>query len=266
MADSPWLLRIALLGIGLAIIVAVYLWSVVRRRRQRRYPRMSHPRQTARHAHEHDFGPDPTNDEVGEVRVRKIEPLVDLPVVKNEAAITDHSAPMPTPDPPAEAKPTRSRKRKPKASQLALSLDAEDRGGAPAPTLLALYLRPSHDQAFKGPDIVRVAQSVGLRHGELQIFHHYGAGDLITEKPLFSLADMFEPGHFELDRMPTFQTPGLTMFLNLPTALDGAVAFELFLNTAQRLTESLNANLFSAPQNALDSLAIERMRRIAAQF
>ena len=66
--------------------------------------------------------------------------------------------------------------------------------------------------------------------------------------------------------MPAFQTPGLTMFLNLPTALDGAVAFELFLNTAQRLTESLDANLFSAPQNALDSLAIERMRRIAAQF
>ena len=264
MAESPWLLRLTLLGIGLAIIVAFYLWSVVHRRRQRRYPRMSHPRQTARHEHAQDFGPDPTDAEVGAVRVRKIEPLVDLPVVKNDAAIAEHAAPIP--DPPADPRPTRSRKRKPKAAQLALSLDAEDRGGAPEPTLLALYLRPSHDSAFRGLDIVRAAQSVGLRHGELQIFHHYGAGDLITEKPLFSLADMFEPGHFELDRMPVFQTPGLTMFLNLPTALDGAVAFELFLNTAQRLTESLNANLFSAPQNALDSLAIERMRRIAAQF
>ena len=266
MAESPWLLRITLFGIGLAIIVAVYLWSVVRRRRQRRYPRMSHPRQTARREHEQDFSPDPTDAEVGAVRVRKIEPLVDLPVVKNEAAIAERSAPTPAPDPPTEARPTRSRKRKPKASQLALSLDGEDRGGAPEPTLLALYLRPSHDAAFKGLDIMRAAQSVGLRHGELQIFHHYGAGDLITEKPLFSLADMFEPGHFELDRMPAFQTPGLTMFLNLPTALDGAVAFELFLNTAQRLTESLDANLFSAPQNALDSLAIERMRRTAAHF
>lgn len=264
MAESPWLLRITLLGIGLALIVAVYLWSVVRRRRQRRYPRMSHPRQTARH--EQDFGSDPTDEEVGEVRVRKIEPLVDLPVVKNEAAIAEPTTPKSPRDPPAEARPTRARKRKPKAAQLALSLGADDRGGAPEPTLVALYLRPSHDDAFKGLDIVRAAQSVGLRHGELQIFHHYGAGDLITEKPLFSLADMFEPGHFDLDRMPTFQTPGLTMFLNLPTALDGAVAFELFLNTAQRLTESLNANLFSAPQSALDSLAIERMRRTAAQF
>ena len=44
------------------------------------------------------------------------------------------------------------------------------------------------------------------------------------------------------------------------------VSFELFLNTAQRLTESLSGVLYADPKTPLDSPRIEEMRKIAAEF
>jgi cell division protein ZipA len=108
--------------------------------------------------------------------------------------------------------------------------------------------------------------SVGLRYGDMDIFHHFGAGDLRTELPLFSVANMMEPGHFDLHDIETFATAGLAMFLRLPSSLDGAVAFELFLNTAQRLAEALSGDLYGAPKKLLDGTAIDKMRQLAAPF
>ena len=48
--------------------------------------------------------------------------------------------------------------------------------------------------------------------------------------------------------------------------LDGPVAFELFLSTAQRLAEGLQAELLVEPKTPLDSASIDHLRRIAAQF
>ena len=77
---------------------------------------------------------------------------------------------------------------------------------------------------------------------------------------------MVEPGYFDLDRVDSLSTPGLAMFLQLPGPLDGAVAFELFLNTAQRLAETLSADLYSAPKALLDGVTIDKMRRQANPY
>jgi len=108
--------------------------------------------------------------------------------------------------------------------------------------------------------------SVGLRFGAMDIFHHFGAGDLRTESPLFSVANMVEPGHFDLHDLDSFSTPGLALILRLPGSLDGAVAFELFLNTAQRLAEALSGDLYGDPKKLLDSTAIDKLRQLAAPF
>ncbi len=217
------------------------------------------------------------------MRVRKIEPEADLPAIKNEAAAErpPQVTEKPTPakkreDRTAAAPGPRSRRNRGKTTQMDLGFDetalvapelVPERPLAPAePIILTLYLRPRHGPAFVGPSIVRNANVVGLRHGNLQIFHHFGAGDLRTDEPLFSLANMFEPGNFDLQRIEAFQTAGLVMFLNLPAALDGPVSFELFLNTAQRLAEGLHGELLTDPQTPLDSTAIEQMRRAAAAF
>ncbi|MGE0373185.1 MAG: cell division protein ZipA C-terminal FtsZ-binding domain-containing protein [Gammaproteobacteria bacterium] len=282
MGDFSWALRIALLVVGIAIVGAVYVLGVVRRRqRNRRYS--SGGSAWRRRAREQDELPDvdldrdPTDDVVGPVRVRKIEPLPELPVIRNDAVQERPAAALAEAAPAADDRPARSRRARRKQAQLDFGFEtpasanpASSRNNPdqppPEPALLTFYLRPIYGPAFVGPTIVRNANAVGMKHGDMQVFHHFGAGDLRTERALFSLANMFEPGSFDLQRIEAFQTAGLVMFLHLPAPLDGPVAFELFLNTAQRLAEGLQAELLSDPKTVLDSAGIEQMRRIAAKF
>jgi cell division protein ZipA len=146
------------------------------------------------------------------------------------------------------------------------STDANDDLDAPDETLIALFVRPTGDRGFDGPDIVRSMNSVGLRFGDMGIFHHYGAGELRAEVPLFSVANIVEPGNFDLQKIDEFTTPGLALFLRLPGPLDGPVTFELFLNTGQRLAEALAGDLYGAPDRLLDVATIDKMRRSALPF
>ena len=135
----------------------------------------------------------------------------------------------------------------------------------PPPEVLALYLRPAAGEAFPGEALASAFSAVGLQFGPMNIYHHYGAGKLRVNRPLFSVANMFEPGSLALEGAPGFSTEGLALFIQLPGPLNGPEAFELFLSVAQRLAEGLKAELLGEPRKALDSVAIERMRRIAAR-
>ncbi|MBM4228340.1 MAG: cell division protein ZipA [Gammaproteobacteria bacterium] len=291
MGDASWTLRLILLAIGLGVIAGVYVFGISRKRKRNRLYRSQLPAWPPRKLHrfeeaDPDAGDEPAGaelpepvDEIIAVRVRKAEPLTELPVLRREEEREPVDSPAPQvpndAEPPPKSRPKRPRKR---VQQMALGFDEQAPEAVteetpvaapappPAPAILALYLRPRFGPAFVGPAIVRNVNAVGMRHGDLQIFHHFGAGELRTTKPLFSLANMLEPGHFDMKRIEAFQTPGVVMFLPLPAALDGAVAFELFLNTAQRLSEGLRAQLLSDPETLLESSAIERLRRQAAVF
>lgn len=287
MSESPWTLRLILALFGLAVIAGVYLYGLARKRRRNQIYSHQFGRLGARQnsrfeawsgepqGAEDDL---PLADEVGPVRVRKVEPLPELPELRNEP---------PEPLPPAEVesdeianedeaqKPRAKRKRK-RSTQLDLGLSAaqEDTVAPVAttppvpaePTLITLFLRPRGDGSFIGPAIVRNLNAVGMRHGDMRIFHHFGTEELRSKSPLFSVANMFEPGYFDLNRIEAFRTQGLVMFMPLPSELDGPVSFELFLSTAQRLAEGLRANLMSDPETSLEIPVVESLRERAAAF
>ena len=75
---------------------------------------------------------------------------------------------------------------------------------------------------------------------------------------------MLEPGNFDLQNIQTHETAGLVMFMRLPVPADGSVAFELMLNTAQRLQERLGGELRDDEHRPLARAAIDRMRKLAA--
>ncbi|MBI2800977.1 MAG: hypothetical protein HYX63_11970 [Gammaproteobacteria bacterium] len=287
MSESSWGLRLALLLIGVAIVAGVYFVGIVRRRRDqiRTYPRRGKRWRNPVRDREPEFEADesaysdPVDDEIIAVRVRTVEQIPELPRVTKE--VRARAQPTPEPSPPApesesHATPRKGRVRRTLAQlSFGFGADGHDQtvdesgrsaGDADEPAVLVLHFRPPQATEFTGSQIVRQVNAVGMRHGDPGVFHHYGAGDLSTEKPLFSLANMFEPGTFDLQRIESFTTAGLVMFLRLPAALDGAVAFELFLNTGQRLAEGLQASLFADQNTVLDSANIDRMRRVAARF
>jgi cell division protein ZipA len=282
MSESPWTLRLVLGLFGLAVIAGVYLYGLTRKRRRNqiyshqfgRLGARQSPRFEAWSGDPQEAGEDvPLADEVGPVRVRKVEPLVELPELRNEPP--EPLPPEPETDelPEEDAPKPRAKRKRKRSSQLDLSLPAIQEETPPAPppppaepALITLCLRPRADGTFTGPAIVRNVNAVGMRHGDMRIFHHFGTEELRCKSPLFSLANMFEPGYFDLNRIEPFRTQGLVMFLQLPSELDGPVSFELFLSTAQRLAEGLRAELLSAPDTVLEVPVVERLREQAAAF
>jgi cell division protein ZipA len=152
------------------------------------------------------------------------------------------------------------------ASPTAVAATAQDVDEEPDNGLINLFIRAREGHQLAGPSLVRSLNAVGMVHGEMAIFHHFGSGELRTEQALFSAANMFEPGTFDLTRIEAFNTSGIALFMQLPTVLDGAVAFELLLNTAQRLAELCGGELYESPQYPLDASHIAVLRKRAAKF
>ena len=292
MNDEPTAsLRLALIVLGLVVVTGVYLWSswLRRRERNRRYGRRLRDRRAPRRGdfeddESADFEANPPPGVVGasaahphlptdDFEITVLPPrerVVELPVLSNEAATSAPSVDTPQAQDEQEPirhapEPPRGKGRRKRDDQLSFGFE-ETPTEPPTPEVLALYLRPASSDAFEGLLLEQALAAVGMRFGERNIYHHFGTGELSCKRPLFSLANMFEPGEFDPDNMAGFSTAGVALFIQFPSELDGPVAFELFLNAAQRLSEHLKADLLGEPRKPLDSAAIERMRRIAARF
>ncbi len=134
--------------------------------------------------------------------------------------------------------------------------------GKPAPPVrvIVFYVEVAEPRRIGGPALLDALRTVGLQHGEMRIFHHFGIGQMSSDESVFSVANMFEPGEFDLSKMHTISTRGVAMFMRLPTPLDAPVAFELMLNTAQRLAELLDAQVCDDDHRPLTAETIEEIR------
>lgn len=144
---------------------------------------------------------------------------------------------------------------------------ADEKTIAPPPELIiVIYMVAQREAGFSGTDIFAVLEEVGLRYGKMKIFHHYGMGEIKVKQPIFSIANMVEPGIFDPQQANTFKTPGLAFFMRLPGPFGGRVAFELMLNNAQRITEVLKGLLQNEQHHPLDQKAINALREKIAEF
>ncbi len=110
---------------------------------------------------------------------------------------------------------------------------------------------------ISGADLVRAMEKYNLRHGDMGIFHRLTEG---SRQPLFSVANMTEPGDFNLSELMTFETPGITMFLQLPRAFDALHALDEMWLTAQNLARELDAELLDKNRQPLSSQKQQNMR------
>ncbi|MEM7542091.1 MAG: cell division protein ZipA C-terminal FtsZ-binding domain-containing protein [Pseudomonadota bacterium] len=263
-------LRITLLIIGLLIIGGIYAFSVIRKRDVRvRYQRS--PKPTPRDFtfdRTTDINPPPESapaaqDQAVTVEGDKDEAFLALPEIRQEPET--HGAQIATDDEQLELFKNASSVNQAPATNPAITPAPED-DGLEEPPFVTLYVHAGEGRELTGNDIVGALNAVGMRFGDAEVFHHFGVGDLQCEQSIFTVANSFEPGTFDLEKIDAFRTTGLVFILPFPAPLDGPVAFELLLNTAQRFASLVDGELLSAPQTLLDSQTIATFRARAAAF
>ncbi len=118
------------------------------------------------------------------------------------------------------------------------------------PEVLALSVVMPQSQIMHGASLLPLLLTLGLKYGEMNIFHRHqdNAG---TGPVTFSLANMMNPGSFDLDNMETFATQGVTLFMMLPNAGNAFDVYQQMLSAAKQLSEEFDAQILDDKRNVM---------------
>lgn len=129
-----------------------------------------------------------------------------------------------------------------------------------APEVFMLNVVARNPQGFRGADILHILLACDLRYGDMNFFHRHefeaGRGAI-----QFSVANMMQPGVFDIDNMADISTPGLVFFLTLPGPEDMMQAYDYMLETAQAVSRNLGADVLDESRSVLTRQAIEHSRQ-----
>ena len=118
---------------------------------------------------------------------------------------------------------------------------------------------------FAGDDLLQVLITSGLKFGEMNIFHHR-QGNEIKGPVIFSVANILNPGTFDLNSMEEFSTLGVSLFLALPTAINNLEALEQMLRVAQQIRGALDGELRDDNRNIMTAQTTEHYRQRVRDF
>ena len=128
------------------------------------------------------------------------------------------------------------------------------------PAVLALTL-VSASGSISGIRLRRVLTDHGLGLGSRGMFERIGE----EGRPLYSAANLVEPGVFDPLTLDGLSTPGLVLFQVLEGPGDHLEVFETMLQTARRLAERLDCTLCDTRRKPLSDSAITMLRDEAAR-
>lgn len=111
---------------------------------------------------------------------------------------------------------------------------------------------------LRGAPILKAVTGAGLTYGKMGIFHYYSPARP-GRQPLFSLANMVEPGSFNLATMDELSTPGLTLFANVVNPEDGVSTFNAMLETARKLADGLHCTVCDERRSTLSRQGVEHI-------
>lgn len=137
--------------------------------------------------------------------------------------------------------------------------DAAPDEGVPAPLLLQLSVAKRYGE-FPGLDLLEVAESCGLRPGDMDIFHCLDEFDDGT-RVYFSMANMVKPGTFPFDEMQDFSTPGMMLFAQLDGRPEDLTILEEMIATARKLATTLGGDVLDETRRPLTVRKEEDLRK-----
>ena len=127
---------------------------------------------------------------------------------------------------------------------------------------IVLHVVAPDGEEFAGETVTRALEEAEVGFGDHSIYH-YPAARGSDEDPVFSVANMVEPGYLDLQRQPDFTTPGISFFMRVPGPLEGGAAFSKMLHAARGVATRLGGVLLDESRTPLTSDLAEAIRRQA---
>lgn len=137
------------------------------------------------------------------------------------------------------------------------SADAEAAGAKkPQVTkMVTLHVVAPEGQLMHGANLLEQFEQRGYHFGEMNIFHSMHEGQVV-----FSVAKLVKPGSFDIRDVDSFQTPGISLILQLPGPVAADVAFEVLLSEAHEIANALGATVLDADRSTLSKQTVQHMR------
>lgn len=249
-------LRLILLLLGIAVIAGIFIWDNIQRRREKRRStiEISHATTTspsipvrsrdgtgAEPPALPDIRPIPDKDGEAELPNIPLRTRQEPPIVERETGAMDDLFKKDSATGSVEA-----------AGKEVQKIRRDE--------IIVLHVTALYGQQFSGESIVQALERLGFQFGKMNIFHHYGLEGMISGHPLFSVANMVEPGYFNPDTIDQLSTPGISLFLCLPSPVDAELVFDFMVSIASQLADLLGGEVRSENHKLLDKTTIAAIK------
>jgi len=124
-----------------------------------------------------------------------------------------------------------------------------------ASKIVTLHVVAPEGQLMNGGHLLEQFEQRGYHYGDMNIFHSMHEG-----KTVFSVAKLVVPGTFDINDVDSFQTPGISLILQLPGPVPADVAFEVLLSEAHEIADTLGATVLDADRSTLSKQTVQHMR------
>lgn len=149
---------------------------------------------------------------------------------------------------------------KPAGQQSAKSTSGSQAAGpqtAGPQEVLVLNVKAADSAPIQGAALLPMLLTLGFKFGDQDIFHRHvnsnGKGPV-----LFSLANMFKPGNFDIDNLENFTTQGLSLFMILPIEGDPHQVFNMMHNAARKIADEFSAQVYDGRRALLTKQSLQQ--------
>jgi len=256
-------IRLILLLIGAVIVLGIYLygryegeWSRRPKRDKRQPSRLPPDELPVLDDLDDDIDLLPEFDRAGQrhadadLEWHDEVPADEPPVMIRATRPGRQAEPKREPVPPAPERRSAAAERKPAMP--------ERKPAAPGRIFSLFILAPS-GVPFRGPILLAALEDAMLEYGDMQIFHRSVVIDGKRQHQ-FSVANIREPGYFDLSAMENFTTEGIVLFLQVTPGVDAVRAFDAMVESAKMIADELGGTVCDATRSFLTKQTIGHLR------